>query len=669
MSNKITKFILSFILLFCFSFILIGCDNSQTNTENNNVTSLEKYTIKWVVNDVVVETDTDVVAGSIPTYNGNTPTKEETSKASYTFSGWSPEITAVTNNQTYTAIFIENIKSYNISFYDETGNSLGTQLVKYGDTPSYDYEKTSTDEYNYIVTGWSNTVGGDALTSIPTVTCDASYYAVVEKNKNKYSITFDSNGGSSVSTIVEDYGTSIDEPTNPTYENYKFVSWCYDEELTEKVEWPITLTKNQKLYAKWNEKVDIKSYLSALLSSYNVNPMSFLPDSMRYDYEDNLVSSTDCEYDYTDFVNVSNIKYGGFGEQWNMVLTNINQSMTFFNVLSIVDGLSSTISLAYSNYLDTNPLDEATYNFTYGIYDVYINYEDGILSLKLEFTTTIAALGEQNAEIIIEYNPETLVKCCRVQLGDENALKYEASIDSYKFAIKYLGVRKASFEVAKDEDGNVTGSIYEYLTASDTTILSSCAEFYVTDEYVSVVGNKASGMVAFTGYINELYLKDTGKLVGYEVRETLSSITYNTLWFNLSDVSGITSIKQTIDDEVIYINGLSTEFAVKKVGGISLKTASRRYDIEMRKQYFYYYDSENDEYVEIESEVPMLFIQEEYLDSYSDDVGSSNDDLSSSVTLSETYIDKILSDYDTLIDVFIENKESISSNDIVTYIG
>ena len=52
----------------------------------------------------------------IPTYNGETPAKDSTAQFSYVFTGWSPSITAVTENVTYTAVFDENTNIYTVTF-------------------------------------------------------------------------------------------------------------------------------------------------------------------------------------------------------------------------------------------------------------------------------------------------------------------------------------------------------------------------------------------------------------------------------------------------------------------------------------------------------------------------------------------------------------------------
>ena len=66
---------------------------------------LPTYTITWKNGDDVLETDTDVAEGTTPTYDGATPTKADDDTYTYTFAGWTPEVTAVTGDTTYTATF------------------------------------------------------------------------------------------------------------------------------------------------------------------------------------------------------------------------------------------------------------------------------------------------------------------------------------------------------------------------------------------------------------------------------------------------------------------------------------------------------------------------------------------------------------------------------------
>ena len=171
----------------------------------------------------------------------------------------------------------------------------------------------------------------------------------------------------------------------------------------------------------------------------------------------------------------------------------------------------------------------------------------------------------------------------------------------------------------------------------------------------------------------------TGKMLGYEVRETLSvgdtdAVTYNTLWVNLEYISGIDSIKHILVDSeeneyAFFVNGSSKAWSAKKYGiSGGLKLASRRFDIEFRTQYCYSYDSVNDTYVKHKMSVPMFFVQEEVLSSLADDVRSTNN-ISISLTLSQSALTKLMNDYSSKVDVLIEHRSAYSADLIRELIG
>jgi uncharacterized repeat protein (TIGR02543 family) len=605
-----------------------------------------------------------------------------TSKDGHEFQGWSLTQSGnvlqgaytPTSNVTLHAIFTQLPETYQISFADEDGNVIITKEVTEGQIPSHNYVVTDTQEWDYTFDGWTSTLGGETiLDPLPVATEDATYYASVSQSKQQYTITFVSNGGTSVQAMTLEFGLSATEPDEPTKEGFSFVSWTTDVALSVPAEWPMEVTGDITLYAAWNESIDLGVYLTALLSSYGTNPYTMIPQTMHAGGRP--VMQDDPVMDYSSDVNVSTILSGGYGEQWQMVLANVEQTKVFFDLLTIVDGLSTASVVAFNNYLDSNPTDENAFEFMEGIYSISIFFEDNVMSYVVDYTADLPGFGIQTIQLALAYNIDTLEKVGRIQIGDANALKYVSTEDSFTFAIRYLGVRRAYFDIIRHDDETVTGSIFEFLGVDNVFSTLSAAQFLITDDHVSVVGNKAGSMIGFTGTINELYDSDNGKLLGYSVRETLSVVTYNTMWISLEDQVGIQSIREVMEvngsnPSTIYVNQSATVFASKLVGGFSLKNSSRRYDIEFRTQYFYYYSSEDEAYISVAVRVPMLFVQHEQIGQLDADVVERNSYLPSfSMTMAQGTQDKILDDYNTLIDIFIENKENVTEDDVLDFIG
>ena len=72
-------------------------------------------------------------------------------------------------------------------------------------------------------------------------------------NAIEYTITFNSNGGSSVSDLVALYDTEITEPANPLKAGYKFGGWYADDTLLRPFEFGKMPLGGAELYAKWVE--------------------------------------------------------------------------------------------------------------------------------------------------------------------------------------------------------------------------------------------------------------------------------------------------------------------------------------------------------------------------------------------------------------------------------
>ena len=84
----------------------------------------------------------------------------------------------------------------------------------------------------YTQVGWSTVDGGEKVYGFEDVyTQNEALTLYPVWNTNKYTITFDTNGGSEIAPITQDYGTEITAPANPTRKGYTFKGW--DKEIPE----------------------------------------------------------------------------------------------------------------------------------------------------------------------------------------------------------------------------------------------------------------------------------------------------------------------------------------------------------------------------------------------------------------------------------------------------
>jgi hypothetical protein len=118
--------------------------------------TVRTYTVTWKnSNGTVLETDNNVPYGTTPQYNGSTP--QNPTSGGGAFQGWSPSISPVTGNVTYTASYIV---TYTVYFYNGstllqtvTGVTSGGSATYTGETPvdatnGYDFSRWSPQPTN-----------------------------------------------------------------------------------------------------------------------------------------------------------------------------------------------------------------------------------------------------------------------------------------------------------------------------------------------------------------------------------------------------------------------------------------------------------------------------------------------------------------------------------------
>ena len=210
-----------------------------------------KYKIVWKNYDgSVLETDDDVLYGAMPIYNGSTPKKAATAQYSYTFAGWSPTVSTVTGNATYTAQFTETVNKYTVTWENHNGTVLKTDTLNYGDMPSYVGAvptRASTTQYSYTFAGWSPTVS--------TVAENMTYTAQFTETVNKYTVIWQNFDGAElkIDTIaygaVPEYRGIAPQKAGDERYSYKFIGWTPTvAEVSSDVTYTAIFERSENIY-------------------------------------------------------------------------------------------------------------------------------------------------------------------------------------------------------------------------------------------------------------------------------------------------------------------------------------------------------------------------------------------------------------------------------------
>ena len=93
-----------------------------------------------------------------------------------------------------------------------------------------------------------------------------------------FAVSFESNGGSAVSTFRVAQGKPMTRPGDPTREGHLFLGWFSDEQLTQAWDFSRPVTGDMTLYAKWGEDVN-GGGVRPPIDSGGLNPPSSQGDS------------------------------------------------------------------------------------------------------------------------------------------------------------------------------------------------------------------------------------------------------------------------------------------------------------------------------------------------------------------------------------------------------
>ena len=228
--------------------------------------------------------------------NGGTPVEPivtskiedepKTSREGYTFRGWYFD-ESLSSKASFPLEITEDItlyakwekNAYDVHF--ELDGGSGVSDLK---TDRIETEPIPT-KGGYTFRGWYFDGGFANKASFPLeVTGNITLYAKWEKNA--YDVHFELDGGTGVSDLKTD---RIETEPTPTKEGYTFLGWYFDGGFAKKASFPLEVTSNITLYAKWEENepagitftVDGSGLLTAVEGISEANSEVIIPSEVN----------------------------------------------------------------------------------------------------------------------------------------------------------------------------------------------------------------------------------------------------------------------------------------------------------------------------------------------------------------------------------------------------
>ena len=165
-------------------------------------------------------------------------------KKGHSFANWDEIVPLVMPASDVVLNAVWNVNQYTISFNTD-GGSLISPITQDYDTDVIAPANPNRDGYTFI--GWDK--------EIPTKMPDENITikAIWEKINVKYTISFNSEGGSDITSIEVDEGNAIGELQTPKWDDHIFVGWYINLSDTDAIDENYIPDGDKELHAKWNK--------------------------------------------------------------------------------------------------------------------------------------------------------------------------------------------------------------------------------------------------------------------------------------------------------------------------------------------------------------------------------------------------------------------------------
>jgi uncharacterized repeat protein (TIGR02543 family) len=226
----------------------VGYTFLQWSASYADITANLTVTATYVINQYTITFQSNGATAVDPiTQNYGTAVAAPTAptKVGHTFGGWYSN-EALTTLYVFSTMPAQSITlyakwtiiQYTVTFINFDESVLKTQTVNHGSAATAPNNPTRP---NYTFGGWD--VGYTNVTGNLTVTAT---YTI-----NQYTITFQTNGGSAITAITQDFGSAVNAPADPTRNTDTFAGWYSNVGLTTTYAFTTMPNQNITIYAKW----------------------------------------------------------------------------------------------------------------------------------------------------------------------------------------------------------------------------------------------------------------------------------------------------------------------------------------------------------------------------------------------------------------------------------
>lgn len=538
------------------------------------------YTITWLNDDDSVIDTTSVVYGEVPTHAD--PSKAATAEYTYTFSGWTPEVVAVTGEATYKATYTAAKNKYTIIWKNEDGTVLETDTgVEYGTMPSYDGETPTKEPYNqytYIFRAWSP--------EIVAVTGDAVYIASFDPHENFYTVTWVNHNDEVLETdenvawdSMPEYNGDTPEKTGNAEHSYTFAGWS-------------------PTVSKVNGHATYTATFAESVNTYTVTWKN--EDGTVLETDEDMVYGAMPSYDGENPEKAATAQYTYTFDGWDKEVVAVTGDVTYTAkyketvnkyTVTFVDEDGTTILMAAAEYeygtaagdivKPTDPTKEATAEFTYSFagwtpeiaaVTANVTYKATYTSVTNQYTlsgeidhgtVTDSVTVNYGTQAKITYTPATGYKFQSYTVNDGSATSITTSEETWSYEDQQLTENKRvvvttapiEYTIAYELDG---GSLPEGVTNPET---------YTIETLTFTLNNPTRAGYKFKGWATS-ESATTGKETVTIEKGTTGDKTFYAIWER--SLVDLTITTTSADQEQSYIFTVSGTPSDSSYGTITL---------------------------------------------------------------------------------------------------